>query len=190
MKKLLIIIAILVLPAFAWADPTAQGNFVVTVPILTFNQLSGDLYEDSDGESATQFGIGVGNYELGVQHFFMPNLAFGGLLGYSNAEQGDDKITIMRLGPLATYYFPAGNMIPYAGIGFLYMNMDYDATDTTVTTTSLVLKGGVSYPINQKLAAYGELSFSLDNSDTEIGSLSGDADGNTINIALGLKAFF
>ena len=183
-KHLLMCLTLLILPMAAWANPTDQGNFVVTVPILGYSQGSGDLYEDANGDEITKFDLAIGTYELGVQYFIVPNVAVGGVIGYSDTDQGDESVTTMAIGPMASFYIPTGNIMPYIGIGYLYTDSDYESYDLTLT--SLMLKAGIASSVGKYLAIYGEFSFTHDEAETDYY----DEDGATLNLAFGLKAFF
>ena len=54
MKKILTVAAILLLavPVFA-ENPAAQGNFVISMPVLSWESGSGDLYENAAGDGYT-----------------------------------------------------------------------------------------------------------------------------------------
>lgn len=181
MKKILILVVVVLLtvPAFA-ANPTAKGNFVVSLPLFSYEQQSGDLYEVA-GEKETVMTIGISDYQLGVEWFVIDNLAIGGALFYESESEADT--TTQGIMPMITYYYAMNQLIPYAGIGYGYTTYD-DGTDE-LTLTSLFFKAGAAYMLGNNLAAFGELGYSMD--EVENGT---SADGDILSINLGIKAFF
>jgi outer membrane protein W len=189
MKKILIALAVVLLavPAFA-QTPTAAGNFVVSLPLIEYVSRSGDLYENADGDGDTRLSIGALGYQLGIEWFVIDSLAIGGQIGYSTYKWGDYEDTTLTIAPAVTYYINMDGLIPYVGIGYEYISADDDVTETV--NSNLFVKAGAAFMLGRNLAAFGELRYSMDNTEWTTGGTSIDDDGTALTIALGIKAFF
>ena len=188
---LLLLFILFAVPAFAADNPVDKGNFVVSMPILSYSQASGDLYENTEGDGSTTTSLMAGEYEMGVQYFVIPNLAVGGILGYSRWERDDSSSTTLTFGPMVNYFFKTGNdkLFPYVGAGYIYEKFKYDNGNSTYksTSSSLVLQGGAAFMLGKNLAVYGEISDSMDSENPDVGK---STDGTVIGITAGIKAFF
>ncbi|MCX7677684.1 MAG: porin family protein [Spirochaetes bacterium] len=190
MKKLFLsvvgVVLCLALPAFS--APTSQGNFVVTMPLFSWASGGGDLYE-VNGDKLTTMWLGLGNYQSGVEWFAIDNLAIGGVLGYFSTKLGDITESSTEIGPMVSYYYAMGQLIPYVAVGYLYEIIKEDDGQTTTETTesSLFFKIGAAHMLGNNLSIYGEFAYSMDKSKPEDGE---SVDGNVMAINIGIKAFF
>lgn len=190
MKKLLTVAAMLLLAVPVFADnPVAQGNFVISMPIISWDSASGDLYENAAGDKRTVLSLNVGDYDPGLQYFVIESLAVGGVLGYSQWERGDVTITTTRFGPMASYYFNAGVMLPYASLAWVWTKTENDngVVTTDETDTNLIIAVGLTYMLGKNLGLYGEFSYSMDENEDDAGVTT---DGKEMSINVGFKAFF
>jgi len=133
--------------------------------------------------------LGALGYQIQVEWFVIDNLAIGGVVGYMSQEQGDAESSAMILGPMVTYYYAMGQIIPYAGVGYIYASSSEDDGTGSVDTkdTSLLFKVGAAYMLGNNLSLFGEFAYSMDTEEPDGGD---SVDGNTMSIAVGVKAFF
>jgi len=186
MKKLFFTIAVVFFTIQLFAsNPVKQGNFSVSMPVINYYSLGGDLYE-YDGDRQTGWEIGMGNYQFGVEWFVIDNLAIGSGFSYLKVEAGNHELTEKSIVPAVTYYLNIDDkIIPYAGIGFGYGVAESDGVDSTYT--SIMFKLGGALMLGDNIAGFGELFYSLDSEDF---NSQGAEDGNAMGISLGFKAFF
>lgn len=189
MKKLLIVGVVILLAVPVFAAPTQKGNFVVSLPLIQWESASGDLYENAEGDAQTYLALGALGYQFQVEWFVIDNLAIGGVIGYVSDKQGDVEDTAMIFGPMVTYYYAMGQIIPYAGIGYIYSSSESDdgTTSAETTDTSLLFKVGAAYMLGNNLSLFGEFAYSMDTSEPDGGD---SVDGTVMSIAVGVKAFF
>ncbi|GEM_PF-1817256 len=186
MKKLLGVLVVVLLAVPAFAAPTSQGNFVVTLPLFQYVTYNDDLYEMMYGDEETNMIIGAENYQMGVEWFVIDGLAIGGGISYNTLDESE--VTTTTIMPMLTYYYAMDKFIPYAGIGYKWEKWEDDASGADpdeITFTSIFLKAGAAYMLGNNLAAFGELSYSFDSAEN-----GSEEDGTTMGIALGVKAFF
>ena len=90
---------------------------------------------------------------------------------------------------MASYYFNAGAMLPYAGIAWIWENYDNDngTVTTEETDTNLVLAVGLTYMLGKNIGLYGEFTYSMDENEDDAGV---SIEGDVMSINVGFKAFF
>lgn len=196
MKKVfaLLVFVLVSVPVFA-ANPTAKGNFVVTLPLVGYASASGDLYETAEGDTLTAMMFGLGEYALGAEWFVVDGLAIGGSYSYSTISWGDISITETSLVPMITYYHAMDKIIPFAGIGFSYTATKEESIDFFTAEkitekgvkTSIIAKVGAAYMLGNNLSAYAEFAYSMDSVTPDGGD---KVKGNGMAITAGIKAFF
>lgn len=179
------------------AAPVKKGNFVVTLPVLSYSSFSGDLYESAseegeDGDALSELSLFAGNYELGIQYFIIDGLAIGGLLGYESSAQGDAEESTLSFGPAVHYYYDMGKMIPFGGLAYVYQSTtsntgEEEAEDVEYTDTSIRIDGGLVYMLTDELAGYGSLLYTFDSREYDGGD---PVEGNELGVRVGIKAFF
>ena len=191
MKKILIVLllTILTIPAFTEGNAAEKGNFVVSLPVLSYQSQGQDLYETPDGEDRTTITIMAGGYELGIQYFIISGLAVGGNFGISAIQVDNDTTETILIEPMITYYLSLKSILPYLGVGYSYNIYSTDSSwdNTTDTKTSMRLKAGAAYMFGSRLSVFGEASYNQEEYTPDTGDASS---GNTITFALGFKAFF
>lgn len=175
MKKFLAVavVVLLAVPAFA-ANPIAKGNFVVSLPLLTYASQSGDAEE-------TTWIFGIGAYEIGVEWFLIDGLTIGGAFSYETQKETDTTVTTVM--PMIKYYFAMGQIIPYAAVGVEYVKSDNAGSEATTTTYQLGV--GAAYMLGNNLALFGELGYGMSSIENGV-----TVDFNTLAFNAGIKAFF
>jgi hypothetical protein len=124
MKKLLGVLVVVLLAVPAFAAPTSQGNFVVTLPLFQYVTYNDDLYKAMYGDEETNMIIGAENYQMGVEWFVIDGLAIGGGISYNTWDEAETEVfTVM---PTVTYYYAMDKLIPYIGAGFKYIDISDD----------------------------------------------------------------
>ena len=182
MKKLLGVLVVVLLAVPAFAAPTSQGNFVVTLPLFQYVTYNDDLYKVMYGDEETNMIIGAENYQMGVEWFVIDGLAIGGGISYNTWDEAETEVfTVM---PTVTYYYAMDKLIPYIGVGFAYNDYDYNGDEGD--GYSIFGKLGVAYMLGNNLALFGEVKYSYDTIDID----SMDEDGYQLGGSLGVKAFF
>jgi hypothetical protein len=186
---ILVLLVILIIPAIAGAGPVEKGNFVISLPVLSFQSQGQELYETPNGEDRTTITIGACGYELGIQYFIISGLALGGGFGISALQIDDDTTETISIEPMVSYYLSLGSILPYVGVDCSYKinSFDVGSTNTTNTNSSIIMKAGAAFMLGNKIAAYADASY-----DQEEYTPDGETatSGNTIIFALSFKAFF
>ena len=80
--------------ASAAENPIDKGSIVLGGTIYFQNQ-SGDLYENMDGDALTTI---AGNPSLG--YFISPSILVGADVAFISMSQGDDDLTAFGIGPI------------------------------------------------------------------------------------------
>ncbi len=186
MKKLLGVLVVVLLAVPAFAAPTSEGNFVVTLPLFQYITYNDDLYEIVYGDEETNMIIGAENYQMGVEWFVIDGLAIGGGISYNTMDESETEVfTIM---PTLTYYYAMDKLIPYIGAGFKYIDISDDPGLGDGDGYSIFGKLGLAYMLGNNLALFGEVQYSYDTLDMDYGI--DDEDGYMLSGSLGVKAFF
>lgn len=177
------------LPALA-EGMTQAGNIMISMPVLTYEKASGDLYEN-DGDPQNVFLISFGR-DFTASYFIIDSFNLGISTVYFSNKQGSNTRKTFAIAPSAEYYFNMDSFSPYAGISYSIVDSRKKDSDNNIKDfcRSFLFKAGISVPITEHFAGYGEFAYSTNSCKyTE----DGDSDTNkgTISqIDIGLKAFF
>ena len=183
MRRLLLLVLIIPVMVFA-ADWELDKGAVELGGTAEFVSMSGDAYENEEGDGYTRFGI---NPEIG--YFVIPHLEIGLMLEYANETLGDYKLNAFGLGPFAGYYFldEFSTVNPYLGAAFIYgsVSVDQGEGDATTTTTGFMFTGGALYRLVDHYGIRTAVFYRMDNLDNDDWdeSLSGGIFGIQIGFA-------
>jgi hypothetical protein len=185
MRRLLFLSFIVPALIFA-ADWELDKGAVAIGGTAEFVSMSGDAYENAEGDGFTRFAI---NPEVG--YFVIPNLEIGLMLEIANETQGDYKMNAFGIGPFAGYYFLDENSTvnPYLGAAFIYgsITQDWGSGDSTTTTTGFMFTGGALYRLVDHYGIRAGLFYRMDNLDNDDWDES--QSGGIFGIQIGFSGF-
>jgi len=151
----------------------------------SFMSQGGDLFEDIDGNKATNI-----TFTPSLDYFITKNFFIGGSLEFSSQSQGDYSSNGIGIGPEIGYAFggPQSKVFPYLGLGirFYQMNADFGAGDDfQFSGSDIFFGGGVIVPIKANVglifsAGYHMLDLKDKDSDENYS-------GNIISIGVGIS---
>ena len=187
MKKILFVCIVLLVsvPVFSMSfddsNPVSQGRFAVTLPIVETSRLI-PLGEWEGYYTFVDDGfLYFNSMEGSLGYFVSDGLEIG---PYFYLKSWSDWTALdASIGLFATYYFHAGNLLPYVGLMGLLLSMsDGAAIDTKILEAS----AGISFPLaKNRIAPYAALVF-------DFYSFESGSDDTYImgDMEIGLKAFF
>ncbi len=194
MRRLLAVGLVLLLVApFAFSqDMLMKGSWDLGGSFGFMTQ-SGDAHEfDEESKTTISFAPDLG-------YFVIDKLSIGLLFDYTSMTQGDYKDTFMTIGPRLTYYIPMEKGAPFVEVGYTMGTHNYEEPgidevtfeeiieDGTNTTSMLHFGAGYLVPVNDHVALYGKLAYSMDTVELEFDDES--RDGNTLAFKIGFKFF-
>jgi hypothetical protein len=177
---------VLLILSFSFAGPLSEGRKQVGGSIM-FQSMSGDLYENSDGDAMTVFQLSPS----ATMFIGFPGLAVGGTLNFANGSQGDFSSNTWGIGPIVQYYFGADQdkeFYPFVSGAFIYTSMTTDdgTNEVEATQTRIRLSGGGLYLLNNNVGLNAQLTFDMDSMTPD----GGDAiDGNVFGVEVGFSIF-
>ena len=179
----IVLAMVLILPTTAFAQATFaidKGSLGIS-GTAGFTSQSGDLYEWDDK------GITTISLMPSIFYFVAPNIAIGADVTFQSVTQGDDKVSMIGLGPKIMYAFgnQASTSYPYINAGYSFTTIS-NAGD--IKSSSLKFGGGMFLlPANQQhLGIVIEAGILMDSRKIE----GFDAvKGTTIAISVGLVGF-
>ena len=132
-------------------NPVDKGSTIFGGSVF-FSSMSGDIYENSDSDSQTMFGLAPS-----IGYFVSPCIMIGGEIEYSKRSHGDDFVSLLAIGPTVGYYFNTipsraevkGAMYPYVKSFFLYGKADMDGDDNGVSVATLGGQGGAIFMLSE-----------------------------------------
>jgi len=198
-KVLLAIVATLfIVPVFA-ESPTAQGNFVVTLPLFDYQYGFGNMYHISGEGQQYNWTLGAEQFDLGVQWFVIDNLAIGGsaAVARSGVSSGSNvgDCTTYSIMPELSYYYPIGKFLPFASVSLNYQYVSYPESakgypfyNSNTTYISVPMNIGISYMIGKNLAPYISVEYRLFEQCSAKNCPT--ANGHLFIFDVGVKAFF
>ena len=162
MKKLLGLVAGLVLATSASAQINVGANFLIGMP-------AGDWHKAGDESFiSTAFGGGIeGNY------FVMDNLSVGLEIGFNSFGQKDESGFSVSATPIVVkgeYYFLDGDLRPFAGLGLGYylVKMKFDGfpplipeSDESVNGFGISPRVGATYQVSDMVALVLNLNYNI-----------------------------
>lgn len=88
-------------------------------------------------------------------YFFLNRFAAGGIFNLSYIKTGEDKNTVLGIGPFARYYFGKGNLKPFLATEFLFGSSKSqigNAASSTSNGHNFFLGGGLAAFVNEHVA--------------------------------------
>jgi len=190
-KALVILVAFLLLTGITFGAeyPVDKGSTMISGG-FGFANASGNLYEDSKGNSATTLQI-----DSRVLRFVIPNFGLGGAVKLSRASQGDNSNTMLAIGPELGYFVggPDSKTYPFFGMGFGYLRNSFERGswggekyEFTSSGTKFWFGAGVAFMVGSHLAIGCEGTYNLDNLKPEDGK---SESGSILILSVGLAGF-
>ncbi len=197
MKRLLIIAVVFLFAASITAadGPTDKGSLILEGNASFSSISSDDMLGD---ESAT-----IINIIPTIGYFISPNLLIGADIEFLKVSYGDMSGSSFGIGPSVGYYFnmdktridAKGAVYPYIKGFFIYTSSkleaeeeeEEDEEEVEFTTTTFGFQGGMIFMLSNYVGANFSARYSFDKYKPEGADES--ADGNTLNIGVGITAF-
>ena len=204
MKTTLIAAVILLMcgSLMATDGPVDKGSFYLAGTAFFQNQ-SGDLYEDFNGDGITTYGFGNGTLNLALSlevsptfgYFVSPGVFVGGQVIFAGYSIGNSDATLFGFGPTIGYFFNANSMrteikgavYPYIrgffNIGFL----SEDLLGEQINVIQYGGKGGALFMLSNAVGL--DASFRFQGDSWKPDSATESITGTTIALGLGISAF-
>ncbi|MBN2172397.1 MAG: hypothetical protein JW819_13840 [Candidatus Krumholzibacteriota bacterium] len=152
-----------------------------------FSMMSGDAYENADGDGQTYMALGAS-----VGYFVIDNLTVGGTLEFARMSWGDVSSQTIGIGPEVAYYFGTEwiekSVHPFVKGAFIYKMVGTD--DGTDSYSDKVMSFGASvgalYMFTESLGFFGEAGFMMDKWSFDEDLDLEDVDGTKIMVKIGL----
>ena len=159
MKAILAILCVIWLVVGASAqDFAVDKKACIFDGSISFSSSGGDLYEDADGNTQTDFS------EAGTFNYFVAkNIFVGAGLGIQSFGWGDYSSSAVVIGPQVGYAFgkKESKVFPYGAVGFRYLSSSADdgVNKLTITGTDISLEVGVIIPVKEHIGVTPLLSY-------------------------------
>jgi hypothetical protein len=173
---LLLVCIFLTGTGFGAEYPVDKGSTLISGG-FSFANASGNLYEDSEGNSTKML-----SFAPSVLGFVVPNLALGGNVEFAWVSQGDVSMTTLAIGPKIGYFVGQSNSktYPYFGMGFNFLRNTfeeeeyvgwgrYEKEEYTISGTRFFFGAGLYNMVGSHLAIGFEGIYNLDSLKPEDG---------------------
>ncbi len=192
--KIICITFIIFLTIFSYciaADfPIDKGSFLISGE-FSFNNLGGELYEDTNGNRYTSITV-----DTSINYFLIPHLAFGTYLEIAYASQGDASATLLGIGPQILFYFGSTQsqtsykyqVYPFVSAGFYYLRSSstISGASTTANGTMVPFGAGFTYMVTNTVGLSAEFLYHIDHLKFEDNTAF---NGDGFNIGVGFDIF-
>jgi len=164
----------------------SQGGIIFDGDV-GFSMLSGDAYENADGDGITMIGLGAS-----VGYFVIDNLTVGGTLVFDHMSMGDVSERTIGIGPEVAYYFGTEwiekSVHPFVKGAFIYnmVSSDDGTDDFSDTVMSFGAGAGALYMFTESLGFYGQVGFMMDKWSFDDDRNADDLDGTEIMVSIGI----
>ena len=180
MKKTVIVLLVLFVPASLWAMDINQGKF----------ELSGQTAFNISKTNLKVTGLGdtdITNYkfELDGHYYFIKNLGLGLFLAWDRTETDAGDTSTLIIGPQLTYNIPLNEKISLfvnGGVGYATATIE----DEDVNGFVWQVGGGLKYFITNSVSMNGTVHYQSLN--LEKSGIHADTSG--VNFGVGLSVYF
>ena len=184
-----LLILVFAIGAFAAEGPIDKGSMMLGGNVY-FQASSGDLYENVDGDSKTEF---IAFPHFG--YFVTPSILVGAMIEFSSYSRGDAGSSKFAIGPMVSYYFnldasrteAKGGIYPYVKGFMLFSSFKIKDADGSDKTTTFGGIGGINYFLSNAVALDLGLMFQSDSYKPDGADES--TTGTVITIGAGINAF-
>jgi opacity protein-like surface antigen len=185
MKKAVIMLLVLVVPASLWAMDIPQGKYELSgSTAFNFSDTSTEVDGAPDIDT-TSF-----SFELDANYYLRNNLGLGLLFLYENDEVDSGGISVdsstFIIGPQVIYHFPLNEKVSLfvkGAVGYATLEVDNEDADGW----AFQLGGGLKYFLTNSASINGALTYQTQSLETDSGV---DIDSSGINIGVGLSIYF
>lgn len=118
-------------------------------------------------------------------YFFANRFAAGGIFNVSYSKTGEDKNTVIGIGPFARYYFGKGNLKPFLATEFLFGSSKSQIGNEASSTSNghnFFLGGGLAAFVNEHVAIETQAGYT----NTKY---SGSTSDNGLAIRIGFQIY-
>lgn len=174
---------IIVMSIRAQDYPVDKGARILSAD-LSFSSANGDLFEDADGNSYTNF-----ESSLGYDVFYIPNLAAGAGIGIGYSGQGESSSRSFSIGPSVSYYIggKGSPVYPFVGIAYYYLSTTSDSgfDEIRFNGSDIILGTGILVPVYEHIG----VTFSLAYEITKLRESESNEsfDGNAFSLRIGIS---
>lgn len=185
MKKVVIMLLVLIVPASLWAMDINQGKYELSgSTAFNFSDTSTEVTGAPDIDT-TSF-----SFELDGNYYLRNNLGLGLLFLYENDEVDSGGISVdsstFIIGPQVIYHFPLNEKVSLfvkGAVGYATLEVDNEDADGW----AFQLGGGLKYFLTNSASINGALTYQTQSLETDSGV---DIDSSGINIGIGLSIYF
>jgi predicted porin len=185
MKKIVIVLLALCVPASLWAMDIDQGKFELSgTTAFNFSDTTTEVDGSPDIDTTTY------SFEIDANYYFMKNLGLGLILEYENSEVdtgvGDTDSSMLLIGPQVTYNFPLNEKVSLfvnGAVGYASLEVD-DVIDAD--GWGFQFKGGLKYFLTNSASINGSLAYRFLSMEDD----SLDIEDSGIAVGVGLSIYF
>jgi opacity protein-like surface antigen len=186
MKKTVIVLLALFVPASLWAMDIDQGKFELSgTTAFNFSDTTTELDGGTDVDVTTY------SIELDGNYYFMKNLGLGLIFQYEKSEidaggPNDLDSSTVFIGPQVIYNFPLSEKVSLfvkGAVGYAELEVEGEEADGW----GFQAGGGLKYFITNSASINGSVMYQNLSLEADAG---GDADTDGFNIGVGLSIYF
>lgn len=184
-KTVIVLLALLVLPATLWAMDITQGKFELSgKTAFDFSDTTTEVSGQPDIDTTTW------SFQLDGNYYIMNNLGLGLILQYEKTEieQGgsDTDISSLLIGPQVTYNFPLSEKVSLfvnGAVGYATAEVENEDADGW----GWQVGAGLKYFFTNSVSINGALTYRNLSMEADAG---GDFDTDGFNLGVGLSIYF
>ena len=185
MKKTVIVLLALFVPASLWAMDINQGKFELSgSTAFNFSDTTTEVSGQPDTDTTSY------SFQLDGLYYIANNFGLGLILQYEKAEieQGgfDTDISSLLIGPQVTYNFPLSEKVSLfvnGAVGYATAEVDNEDADGW----GFQVGGGLKYFLTNSASINAALTYQNLSMEADAG---GDLDMDGFNIGVGLSIYF
>ena len=152
MKKVIVVLVLCIIQTLLYAQsPISKGSISLGGSISYTNQ----SYEKSSNTHSTF----LLNPKVG--YFFIDNFYTALSLSYVHLKSGGTTSDVYGFGPTIRYYFDAGKIKPFIGLGYNYITQSNISENGNYITNEFIISTGMDFFIIDALALETSVNYSF-----------------------------
>lgn len=184
-KTVIVLLALLVLPATLWAMDINQGKFELSgTTAFRFSDTTSEVSGQPDIDTTTY------SFEIDGLYYIANNLGLGLILQYENSEieQGvsETDISSLLIGPQVTFNIPLNEKVSLfvnGAVGYAKAEVDDEDADGW----GWQVGGGLKYFLTNSASINAAVTYQSLSMEADAG---GDFDTDGFNVGVGLSIYF